>query len=46
MRFEAGNVIMMVEQVVGQLGKVGVLSATHFKGDAEDLWVELAPHLI
>lgn len=41
-----GNVIMMVEQVVEQLGKVGVLSATHFRGDAEDLWAELAPRLI
>ena len=44
--FEAGNVIMMVEQLVEQLHKARVFSVTDFKGDFEDLWAGLAIHSI
>ncbi|XP_071921874.1 uncharacterized protein [Coffea arabica] len=42
MRFDASGVIKMVDQMIGQLGTTGVLSATHFRGDAEDPLAQLA----
>ena len=40
-RFDGPTVITMVDQLIGQFGTAGILSATHFQGDTEDPWAEL-----